>query len=129
VQGLLPLDAIQCQDEGLADHDPGGDTLHRMRRRSFPDPLQPLTVPTWLVTRNAHRQALDSRELAAGADLRAILVQARDERLAAGWACTDIGPAVGFFFAERAGERLQVSIERYDPSGPGAPGHSDSANQ
>ena len=47
------------------------------------------------------------------------------DRIAAGWACTDIGPATGFFFAECAGERVQVGIEHYDPNGPGHQPHSD----
>jgi hypothetical protein len=45
--------------------------------------------------------------------------------IAAGWACDDIGPRCTFYFCERTGERLQVGIERYDPDGPGPPGHCD----
>jgi hypothetical protein len=95
-----------------------------MVRRNRPEPLQPLRQPTWLVVRNKHRAPLESREIAAGVDLRAILEAARSERIAAGWTCDEIGPACGFFFAERADERLQVSIERYDPDGPGHRSHS-----
>jgi hypothetical protein len=95
-----------------------------MARRNRPDPLPPLQVPTWLVTRNKHRQPLEWRRLAAGADLRAILEVSRAERIAAGWACDDIGPHCGFFFCERDGERVQVGIERYDPGGPGHQSHS-----
>jgi hypothetical protein len=83
-----------------------------MGRRNRPDPLEPLQVPTWLVARNKHRQPLESREIAAGADLRAVLQAALAERTAAGWTCTDIGRACGFFFADRVGERVQVSVER-----------------
>ena len=66
-----------------------------------------------------------SSGLAAGADLRAVLQSALREHAAADWVCTDIGRAVGFFFAERNGERVQVTVERYDPNGPGAPSHCD----
>lgn len=96
-----------------------------MVRRNRPDPLQPLPVSTWLVVRDKHRSALESREIARGADLRAILQAARSERIAAGWTCTSIGSSDGCFFAERPGERVQVGIETNDPAGPGAPWHCD----
>ena len=95
-----------------------------MARRNRPDPLQPLQVPTWLVVRNKHSQATEWREIAAGVALRAVLHAALAERTAAGWACDDIGPVCAFFFAERQGERIQVTVERYDPDGPGHPAHS-----
>jgi hypothetical protein len=95
-----------------------------MVRRNRPDPLQPHQVPTWLVTRNKHRQPVEWREIAAGADPRAILQAARSEHSAIGWVCDDIGPRCGFYFCERAGEYLQVGIERYDPDGPDHPAHS-----
>jgi hypothetical protein len=95
-----------------------------MVRRNRPDPLQPLQVPTWLVVRNKHGQALESREIAAGGDLRAVLQLALAERTAAGWVCDDIGPVCSFFFASLAGERIMVGIERYDPDGPGHQSHS-----
>jgi hypothetical protein len=84
----------------------------------------PLQVPTWLVVRNKHRQPLEWRRLAAGADLRAILGCETDQRITAGCARNDIGPRCTFFFCERAGERVQVGIERYDPDGPGHQAHS-----
>jgi hypothetical protein len=96
-----------------------------MSRRTRYDPLQPLPCPTWLVTRDKHRCPLESREITAGADLRAVLHSARADRIAAGWVCDDIGRSCGFFFAEREGERLQISIERYDSAGPGPPSHCD----
>lgn len=96
-----------------------------MARRNRPDPLQPLQVPAWLVTRNQNRAPLESSQLAPGANLRAILQAARAARISSGWGCDDIGPSTGFFFAERAGERIQVCVERFDPAGPGPPGHSD----
>jgi hypothetical protein len=95
-----------------------------IRRRRPEDPLLPLPQPTWLVVRNKHRQALEWHRLAAGADLRAILNYERDRRAAAGWTCEDIGYVCSFFFAVRNGERVQVTVERYDPDGPGHPSHS-----
>jgi hypothetical protein len=95
-----------------------------MPRRNRYDPLQPIPEPTWLVIRNKYRQPLEWRQLAAGAELRSILQAARCERIAAGWVCEEIGRSCGFFFTERAGNRLQVGIERYDPAGPGHQSHS-----
>lgn len=96
-----------------------------MPRRTRYDPLQRLQRPTWLVLRNSHRQPLEWLEIAPGSDLRAILQGARAERIAAGWTCTEIGPRESVFMAERDGERVEVGIERYDPAGPGHPGHSE----
>jgi hypothetical protein len=118
------LDAIQLCESRLADRLRPDGSLQAMARRNRSDPLQALSQPTWLVVRNKHRQALEALELAAGADLRAILRAARNERIASGWVCDDIGQSCGFFFAVRAGERICVSIERYDPNGPGPPSHS-----
>lgn len=50
---------------------------------------------------------------------------ARAECTAAGWTRTDPGRATGFMFAERTGERLQVSVEGFDPTP--EPGHQDTA--
>lgn len=98
---------------------PGAAVRSGMVRGNRPDPLQALQQPTWLVVRNKHRQPLESREIAPGADLRRILQATRAERISVGWACDVIGRWCGFFFAERAGERVQVGIERYDPAGRG----------
>jgi hypothetical protein len=68
------------------------------------------------------------REIAASADLRVVLQTTRSKRIADGWVCDDIGWVCSFFFAELAGDRVLVGIERYDPAGPGAPGHSDGAH-
>jgi hypothetical protein len=96
-----------------------------MVRRNRYDPLQPLQQPTWLVVRNSYRQPQEWREIAAGIDLRSTLEKSRVERIAAGWTCEDIGRVCSFFFAERQGERIQVTVERYDPGGPGPPGHCE----
>jgi hypothetical protein len=97
-----------------------------MVRRNRPaDPLLPLPQPTWLVMRNTHSHALEWRRVAPGLDLRAILGYERDKRIAAGWACDDIGRVCSFFFCHRSGVRQFVGIERYHPAGPRPPGHSD----
>lgn len=94
-------------------------------RRTLDDSLQSTLWPTYLVTRNKHRHPLDSRQVPPSVDLRAFLNTVREDRITAGWTCTDIGRATGFFFAELEGERLQVSIEAYDPAGPAPLGHGD----
>ncbi|HTV79354.1 MAG TPA: hypothetical protein VMF03_13930 [Steroidobacteraceae bacterium] len=97
-----------------------------MVRRPRPaDPLLPVPQATWLVVHDMLRRPLEWRQLAPGADLRAILTHEREERLAAGWDCDEIGRVCSFFFAVRKGVRIQVGIGRYDPAGPGPPGHSD----
>jgi hypothetical protein len=96
-----------------------------VRRKRPTDPLLPLPQATWLVVRNAHRRAQEWRRLAPGLDLRSILGYERNQRIAAGWACENIGRVCSFFFATREGVRIQATVERYDPTGPGAPGHSD----
>jgi hypothetical protein len=96
-----------------------------MVRRNRQDPLLPLPQPTWLVVRNGCRQPLEWQRIAAGVDLRATLEKSRSQYSAGGWECEDIGRVCSFFFAVREGVRIQVTVERYDPAGPGAPGHSD----
>jgi hypothetical protein len=91
-----------------------------MRRRTRPDPLQPVPAPAWLVVRNQCSQVIDSRRLEPSADLRSILVAAHAERIASGWCADDIGDRIGFFFCKRESERLLVSIEFRPPQSPGA---------
>jgi len=81
-------------------------------RRSAPDPLAPIDAPTWLVVRNMCRQLLERAELAPRADQRAILVAAREERIADGWQADEIGPRCSHFFATRGCERVMVGVER-----------------
>ena len=91
---------------------------HTSRKRSAPDPLAPITAPTWLAVRNRLGFVIESIELTPGADLRAVLTAARDTRTATGWAAEPIGPSCGFFFASRDGERILVGIERQIPRSP-----------
>jgi hypothetical protein len=94
-------------------------------RRNRPRSLQPLDQPTWLVVRDQYSNALEWRAIASGVDLRTVVGDARTERMKAGWSCTEVGPADNGFFADRANVRESVYVERFDPAGPGPPGHSD----
>ena len=90
---------------------------HTSRRRSAPDPLAPISEPTWLVARE-FREALEVIPLAPQADLRAALVAAHEARKAAGWAVEQISSRSASFFCSMGGRRLMVGIERRDPSQP-----------
>jgi hypothetical protein len=83
-------------------------------QRAAPDPLAPIDAPTWLVVRDMCSQLLERTELPPRADQRAVLVAAREARIANGWQADEIGPRCAQFFATRAGERIMVGIER-DP--------------
>lgn len=72
------------------------------------------------MTRDQFRAVLEVTELAPGTDLRRILIAAREARIGFGWACEEIGGSCGFFFADKDGTRVIVSIERHDPSKPSA---------
>ena len=91
---------------------------HTSRKRSRYDPLRPLNEPTWLVVRSQTGFVLDSHKLAPGADLRAILMAARDTRIARGWMADDIGVCCSFFFSRLGSERVITGIERIPPQDP-----------
>ena len=90
---------------------------HRFGRRSLDDPLAPVKQPTWLVLRGPFRDALEFRELAPGADLRASLASEWERLQAAGWVMEPMpmSRASSVFFCSRDGQRCMVGIERYDP--------------
>ena len=76
----VQLDLFERTGNGVdaRSHDacvnPGSPSdAHRMRRRINYDPLQPINQRAWLVVQNKFNQLLESRELAAGADLRSVL--------------------------------------------------------
>jgi hypothetical protein len=99
---------------GLISSDPRDVRHGHHTRRSAPDPLPPVDAPTWLVVRDACSQLLELAELPPRADRRAVLVGAREARIADGWRADEIRPRCSFFFAARAGERIMIGIER-DP--------------
>jgi hypothetical protein len=88
---------------------------HTNRKRSEPDPLQPIGERSWLVVRDMLSRILDARELAPWADLHGTLTAARSARIAQGWNVGDIGSRCAFFFADRSGERVMVTIECREP--------------
>jgi hypothetical protein len=61
---------------------------------------------------------LESQELPPGANLRGILAAAREDRIAAGWDCGEVGFACSGFNCTRDGVRLYVGIRTADPSLP-----------
>jgi hypothetical protein len=86
-----------------------------MRRRGRHDPLQSNAFATWLVMRNPLSQVVECEEIEPGADLRAVLANARADRIADGWLAEEIGDRLAFFFCQRSSERLLVSIEFRKP--------------
>ncbi len=70
---------------------------HISRRRSEPDPLAPVNEPTWLVARE-FREPLEVTLLAPMADLRSVLIAAREARRADGWTVEEIGRRSSSFF-------------------------------
>lgn len=93
------------------------ERMNRCRRSSY-DPLKAIPEPTWLVVRDKCTQVLEVQRLERRADLRAILVAAREARIAAGWKADPIGRASSSFFCSKDGTRVMVGIERRDPAGP-----------
>ena len=90
-----------------------------MRKRGRHDPLKPITSDSWLVVRNQLSEVIESQHIEPLADLRAILIGARAERIAAGWIADELGDRLAFFFCRRASERVLVSIEQRRPPKPG----------
>lgn len=90
---------------------------HTTRRRSEPDPLAPVSAPTWLVVRE-YRAPLEVTLLPPMADLRSILVAAHEMRKASGWAVEEIGRRSSSFFCSKDGTRVMIGIERRDPANP-----------
>jgi hypothetical protein len=56
--------------------------------------------------------------LAPMADLRSVLVAAREARRAGGWTVEEIGHRSSSFFCSKNGRRVMVGIERRDPAKP-----------
>jgi len=88
---------------------------HTSRKRSEPDPLAPIDEPPWLVVRQFW-DPLEVTPLAPMADLRNVLVAAREARKVDGWVVEEIGRRSSSFFCSKDGTRVMVGIERRDPT-------------
>lgn len=88
---------------------------HRFGRRSSHDPLAPIKERTWLVLRGPFRDVQEFRELAPGADLRAVVGGERERLQAAGWRVEPMSRASSGFFCTLNGQRCMVGVERRDP--------------
>jgi hypothetical protein len=60
-------------------------------------------------------QVVSSIAVAPHADLKAVLMAAREARIEQHWVCEDIGSCVAFFFCSRGGVREMVAIEMRCP--------------
>jgi hypothetical protein len=88
-----------------------------MPRRYRPDPLATVNEPRWLVTHTMQHTVLSCQEIAAGADLHAVMREALATTAADGWR-PESDSDWGFFFARRGANRIEVGLQ-YAP--PGAP--------
>jgi hypothetical protein len=86
-----------------------------MARRNVFDPLEPTQDPRWYSVRNMHGALLESRRLAAGADLKRAFIAAMLEWIDAGWRIAEFSSTGGTFFCTRGVERRMVSITPTDP--------------
>src|SRR3569833_2276980 len=84
-------------------------------RRGRPDPLERTREPRWLVVRDRARRAVEIRELAAGADLRAAIAAKQTELASKGWRVGSIPRMCAFFFAVREYVRVCVAVECFEP--------------
>jgi len=87
-------------------------------RRSACDPLASRDQPRCLATYTMHLAVIDSREILAGADFRAVLRDAQTSMLADGWQ-PECDGRYGFFFARRGSERVEVVLQHVPPGAPG----------
>ena len=71
------------------------------------------------MVRNMHNAVVESRQLAAGADLKRAFIAAMLEWIDAGWSIPEFSSRVGVFFCTRDVDRRQVEIT---PSNPGPTG-------
>jgi hypothetical protein len=85
------------------------------KRKGVTDPLDPVDEPRWLVVRDLCRRVLEYQELWPGRDLRAALAAECDRRTADGWTVDDIPPHCAFCFAQRAHERVCITVECHAP--------------
>jgi hypothetical protein len=86
-------------------------------RRSNYDPLAACDRPRWLVTLSMCREPLSTREIAPGADLRAVMRDAQAAMLADDWQ-PECDGRHGFFFARRGDDRVEVGLQTIPPGSP-----------
>jgi hypothetical protein len=86
-----------------------------IRRRSQYDPLAPIPVPSWMVTRSRHRALITATAFEPHANVRAALEASRQAYIDAGWQVDEIRRSCAFFYASKGYERLEVGIETRDP--------------
>jgi hypothetical protein len=89
-----------------------------MRRRAVFDPLEPTQEPRWYVVRSMQGTLLESRQLAAGADLKRAFVAAMLEWIDAGWRLGEFDSRCGTFFCTQGTDRRMVAIQPTDPANP-----------
>lgn len=110
---LSRLIVLHC---GLpTDSIPGRSVVPPIARRHVYDPLEPTKELRRYVVRNMRRTVIEARVLPAGADLNRALVAAMLEHIDAGWRLGEFSSRTGFFFCDKACERLMVEITPSDP--------------
>jgi hypothetical protein len=87
-----------------------------VRRRCEFDPLEVISKPRWYVVWSMHGKVIESRQLAARADLKREFVAALVTWVNDGWQVGEFASASGTFFCDRNPERRMVSIEPTDPN-------------
>jgi hypothetical protein len=96
-----------------------------VRRRSLFDPFASTAERRWLVVRNQHGAIVESREIAAGVDLKRLFIASMLEWIDGGWTVCEFSSASAAFFCTGVTERCMVAIEAEEPRGSGwsSPSH------
>jgi hypothetical protein len=82
---------------------------------AYPDSLDAVNAPRWLVIRDRLSRVLEHWPLGPGADLRGALKAKEAALIAEGWKIGDTPRNCSFFFCERDNERWCVSVDHYEP--------------
>ena len=86
-----------------------------IRRRAICDALEAGSEPRRLVVRNMHRGLIESRPIAADADLKRVFVAAMLEFIDGGWRLEEFSSRCGEFHCTRGAERIAIGIETVEP--------------
>jgi len=89
--------------------------LMARQKKGAVDSLQPVDAFRWLVLRDRCSHVTEFHELRPNTNLRAALETQRDRLSRDGWSVDSIPRNCGFFFCDRDGQRLCVSIECFEP--------------